>query len=115
MPKSYIEVKRKLCNMNLKYMLLYQAKLKVILQGKSHLFECPEEVWTWLGMWDQIPVKNWSSEDPFYKRTREEARGRNRGSWRGRGRCRDEHRLVVREDGTIDTASDKTVLVPDTT
>ncbi|KAJ1188357.1 hypothetical protein NDU88_005118 [Pleurodeles waltl] len=35
----------KLCTMNIRYMLLYPARLKVISGGKSQFFDHPEEVW----------------------------------------------------------------------
>ncbi|KAJ1108745.1 hypothetical protein NDU88_006115 [Pleurodeles waltl] len=37
--------KAKLRSLQLQYMLLFQAKLKVLFQGKAHFFQTPEEVW----------------------------------------------------------------------
>ncbi|KAJ1148574.1 hypothetical protein NDU88_001402 [Pleurodeles waltl] len=51
--KEFMEVKAKLPAMNIRYMLLYLAHLKVISGGKSHSFDRPEEVWRWLEMWDK--------------------------------------------------------------
>ncbi|KAJ1082919.1 hypothetical protein NDU88_003080 [Pleurodeles waltl] len=34
-------------------MLLYPARLKVLSGGKLHFFENPEEVWSWLEIWDK--------------------------------------------------------------
>mgnify|MGYP002804549248 CR=1 FL=1 len=112
--KTFIEVKKKLREINLQYMLLYPAKLKVISQGKTHFFERPEEVWNWLEMWDQIPVKTMNSKDPFFSRRREEARKRYKGKARGGGHNND-NSIVVREDGTLDTTEVDpiSILVPD--
>ena len=46
--QSYTGVKQKLRERNVKYMLLYPAKLKIIHNGKTHFFETPEEVWDWM-------------------------------------------------------------------
>ncbi|KAJ1124906.1 hypothetical protein NDU88_003353 [Pleurodeles waltl] len=51
--KSFLEVKVKLRAMNVRYMFLYPACLKVLSGGRSHFFEHPEEVWRWLEMWDK--------------------------------------------------------------
>ena len=55
--KSFLSVKQKLRAMDIKYMLLYPARLRVIYNGQSHFFEQPEEVWQWLDMTDQTPVQ----------------------------------------------------------
>ncbi|KAJ1116278.1 hypothetical protein NDU88_004494 [Pleurodeles waltl] len=46
--KIFLEVKVKLRAMNIRYRLLYPARLKVLSGGRSHFFERPEEVWKWL-------------------------------------------------------------------
>ncbi|KAJ1117900.1 hypothetical protein NDU88_006096 [Pleurodeles waltl] len=51
--KGFMEVKVKLRAMNVSYMLLYPARLKVISGGKSNFFNRPEEVWRWAEMWDK--------------------------------------------------------------
>ncbi|KAJ1190331.1 hypothetical protein NDU88_007069 [Pleurodeles waltl] len=51
--KGFMEVKAKLQAMNIRYMLLCPARLKVISGGRSHFFERPEEVWRWMEMWDK--------------------------------------------------------------
>ncbi|KAJ1130956.1 hypothetical protein NDU88_009300 [Pleurodeles waltl] len=52
--KGFLEVKAKLRAMNIRYMLLYQARLKVISGGKPQFFDHPEEVLIWLEMWDKV-------------------------------------------------------------
>ncbi|KAJ1143726.1 hypothetical protein NDU88_010031 [Pleurodeles waltl] len=52
--KGFLEVKAKLCAMNIRYMLLYPSRLKVISGGKTQFLEHPEEVWRWLEMWDKV-------------------------------------------------------------
>ncbi|KAJ1216375.1 hypothetical protein NDU88_003977 [Pleurodeles waltl] len=51
--KSFLKVKAKLRAMNIRYMLLYLVRLKVLSGGRSHFVEQPEEVWRWLEMWDK--------------------------------------------------------------
>ncbi|KAJ1209477.1 hypothetical protein NDU88_004855 [Pleurodeles waltl] len=51
--KGFMEVKAKLHAMNVRYMLLYPARQKVISRGKSHFLDRPEEVWRWLEIWDK--------------------------------------------------------------
>ncbi|KAJ1161340.1 hypothetical protein NDU88_001827 [Pleurodeles waltl] len=46
--RSYQQVKQKLRAMQLSYMLLFPAWLKVIMAGRAHFFESPEEAWDWL-------------------------------------------------------------------
>ena len=52
--KSYNQVKTKLRSMNLRYMLLYSAKLKVLHADQSFFFSSPEEAWTWAT--EQAPI-----------------------------------------------------------
>ena len=73
--KSYLEVKRKLREMDIKYMLLYPAKLRVIHAGKSYFFKHPNEVWNWLDMADKIPLHTMSNPDPFHAYRQERPRG----------------------------------------
>ncbi|KAJ1091303.1 hypothetical protein NDU88_004430 [Pleurodeles waltl] len=54
--KRFLEVKAKLRSMNIRYMVLYPAHLKVLSGGRSHFFEKPEEVWRWLEMWDKAAL-----------------------------------------------------------
>ena len=79
--KSCLEVKMKLQEMDIKYMLLYPAKLCVKHAGKSHFFEYPDEVWNELDMADKITVRN--DPNPFRTRRRRQSWGMQRG--RGRG------------------------------
>ncbi|KAJ1153343.1 hypothetical protein NDU88_006104 [Pleurodeles waltl] len=51
--KRFMEVKANLCTMNIRYMLLNPARLKVLSGGRSHFFDRPKEVWRWLEMWDK--------------------------------------------------------------
>ncbi|KAJ1138709.1 hypothetical protein NDU88_005090 [Pleurodeles waltl] len=46
--KAFLEAKAKLHSMGLRYMLLYTARLKVILEGTSCFFDIPKDVWQWL-------------------------------------------------------------------
>ncbi|KAJ1093349.1 hypothetical protein NDU88_006453 [Pleurodeles waltl] len=52
--KGFLEVKAKLRAMNIRYMLLYPARLKVFSRGKSQFFDHPEEVQRWREMWDKV-------------------------------------------------------------
>ncbi|KAJ1168974.1 hypothetical protein NDU88_000886 [Pleurodeles waltl] len=45
---SYMSVKQRLCDLQIKYALLFQATFKVMDQEKTHIFQSPEDVWTWL-------------------------------------------------------------------
>ncbi|KAJ1124876.1 hypothetical protein NDU88_003323 [Pleurodeles waltl] len=49
LPKGFLEMKAKLHAMNIRYMLMYPARLKGISVGKSQFFDHPEEVWRLLG------------------------------------------------------------------
>ncbi|KAJ1160284.1 hypothetical protein NDU88_000786 [Pleurodeles waltl] len=53
---SFLEVKAKLRAMNIRFMLLYPGRLKVLSGGRSLFFEQPEEVWRWLEMWDKAAL-----------------------------------------------------------
>lgn len=46
--REFNNIKKKLRELNIKYSLLYPATLKVIIDGKSRLFRCPEDVETFL-------------------------------------------------------------------
>ncbi|KAJ1155330.1 hypothetical protein NDU88_008060 [Pleurodeles waltl] len=46
--RSYEHVKQKLKAMQLSYMLLFPARLKVLMAGKAYFFESPENAWDWL-------------------------------------------------------------------
>ena len=43
--RSFKEVKQKLRAMNLQYMLLFPARLKVIYQSKTLFFDVPNQAW----------------------------------------------------------------------
>ncbi|KAJ1140003.1 hypothetical protein NDU88_006364 [Pleurodeles waltl] len=45
---SYEGVKQKLRAMQLTYMLLFPARLKVLFNGKAFFFDSPETAWDWL-------------------------------------------------------------------
>ena len=45
---SFLGVKRKLRELQYKYALLFPARLKIMLDGKSHFFDSPSEAWSWL-------------------------------------------------------------------
>ncbi|KAJ1151473.1 hypothetical protein NDU88_004253 [Pleurodeles waltl] len=45
---TFLEVKQALREEGLCYFLLFLSKLKVILDGVTHFFQEPDEVWTWL-------------------------------------------------------------------
>ncbi|KAJ1215536.1 hypothetical protein NDU88_003144 [Pleurodeles waltl] len=42
------ELKRALREEGLRYLLLFPSKLKVMLDGGTHFFQEPDEVWAWL-------------------------------------------------------------------
>ena len=45
--RSFEEVKQKLRTMNLQYMLLFPARLKVIYHSKTLFFDSPNQAWEW--------------------------------------------------------------------
>ena len=45
--RSFEEVKQKLRTMNIQYMLLFPARLKVIHHTKTHFFDSPNQAWEW--------------------------------------------------------------------
>ncbi|KAJ1091617.1 hypothetical protein NDU88_004734 [Pleurodeles waltl] len=51
-------VKQKQRAMNICYMLLYQARIKVLHADRAHFVDFPEEVWDWLEVRgdEQIPA-----------------------------------------------------------
>ncbi|KAJ1097892.1 hypothetical protein NDU88_003008 [Pleurodeles waltl] len=49
--KCFDDVKCVLREKELKYMMLFPAKLKIIAEGKTWLFSTPEEAWDWLEGW----------------------------------------------------------------
>ena len=55
--RSYDQVEQKLWAINLCYMLLYPAKLKVINAEKSFFFTSLEEAWMWAT--EQTPIPSW--------------------------------------------------------
>ena len=114
MRKSFLEVKQKLRAMEVKYMLLYPAKLRVIYKGQSHFFEKPEEVWQWLDMADQMPARPPTGGDLFQKIRPRRRRADRSSRPRNRQRGQPDTRFLVQEDGTISTAGPESVLVPDT-
>ena len=46
--REFNNIKNKLSELNIKYSLLYLATLKVIIDSKSRLFLCPDDVETFL-------------------------------------------------------------------
>ena len=46
--RSFLAVKQKLRAMQISYMLLFPAKLKVLFNGKTLFFETPESAWDWV-------------------------------------------------------------------
>ncbi|KAJ1206324.1 hypothetical protein NDU88_001731 [Pleurodeles waltl] len=107
--KGFMEVKAKLRAMNVRYMLLYSARLKVISGGRSHFFNRPEEVWRLLEMWDKaVP-----GEDREIWRRHFQASGAESPDWRsceadqlvdaGTGGTAEDtsHRVEIQQDGTM--------------
>ena len=45
--RSFEEVKQKLRTMNIQYMLLFPARLKVIYHSKTLFFDSPNQAWEW--------------------------------------------------------------------
>ena len=100
--------------MDIKYMLLYPAKLRVIYKGQSHFFEQPGEVWQWLDMTEQVP-RHSLPDNGSYRSTQRRNRGpRRSGRSQGRSAMSPGEHFLVQEDGTISAAGGEQVLVPDT-
>ena len=115
MRKSFLAVKQKLRAMDVKYMLLYPAKLQVIHKGQSHFFERPEEVWQWPDMADQMPVGLEAGGGAAIRTIRSKRRRADRGGGSdNRNRHSSDTRFVVQEDGTLSTSASGNVLVLDT-
>ncbi|KAJ1092813.1 hypothetical protein NDU88_005923 [Pleurodeles waltl] len=47
-PNSYAKTKQRLHEHNIKYALLFTAKLRVISDDRTHVFTSPEDAWMWL-------------------------------------------------------------------
>ncbi|KAJ1187823.1 hypothetical protein NDU88_004593 [Pleurodeles waltl] len=45
---SFIKIKQRLREHNIKYALLFPAKLRVVMEDRTHIFTNPEDAWTWL-------------------------------------------------------------------
>lgn len=43
-----MDIKRRLCDLNVQYFMLYPAKLKIIANGNSHFFDNPKAAMHWL-------------------------------------------------------------------
>ncbi|KAJ1149081.1 hypothetical protein NDU88_001899 [Pleurodeles waltl] len=107
--KRFLEVKAKLCAMNITYMLLCPARLKVLSGSKSHLFEHPEEVWRWQEMWDKVT----SGRPDRTSLAGHRASGVDGPDWRTRGESQMEgtaeqvvdidtdNRIEIQQDGTM--------------
>ncbi|KAJ1110124.1 hypothetical protein NDU88_007479 [Pleurodeles waltl] len=105
--KCVLEVKAQLRAINIRYMLLYLARLKVLSGGKSHFFEHPEEVWRWLEVWEK------SGTGRSVRPTRGAARasGVDDTDWRKRGESLTQisaqgpagsgGRVEIQQDGTM--------------
>ena len=46
--REFLEVKRALRQQELRYAMLFPAKLRVVADGKVHFFTNPDETWQWL-------------------------------------------------------------------
>ena len=112
--KSFLLAKQKLRAMEIKYMLLYPAKLKVIYKGKSHFFEHPEEVWQWLDMADQVPWQSRAEGGPPRADRRRNPGRRHNNRPQGPGENSPEARFEILEDGTISATEMEQILVPAT-
>ncbi|KAJ1192470.1 hypothetical protein NDU88_001777 [Pleurodeles waltl] len=107
--KGFLEVKAKLRAMNIRYMLLYPARLKVLSGGKSHFFKRPEEEWRWLEIWDKVTPGRTDRTEWASPRTS----GLDGPDWRShddgqlkntvaRGWAKDStHRVEIQQDGTM--------------
>ncbi|KAJ1218255.1 hypothetical protein NDU88_005838 [Pleurodeles waltl] len=86
--------------MSIRYLILYQARLKVLSGWRSHFLDRPEEVWRWLEMWDKVAPGR--TEGPGGINPR--ASGAESPDWRshGAGRLADaHHRVEIQQDGTM--------------
>ena len=45
---TFLEIKSRLRTLNMKYALLFPAKLRVVDGDTTHFFTSPEDAWTWL-------------------------------------------------------------------
>ncbi|KAJ1168354.1 hypothetical protein NDU88_000280 [Pleurodeles waltl] len=98
--KGFMEFKAKLRAMNIRFMLLYPAHLKVLSGGKSYFFERPEEVWRWLEMWDKVAPGRPEGSGGAPRR----ASGSGSPAWRSHGSGRlveTFHRVEIQRDGTM--------------
>ena len=60
---SFLGIKRKLRELDLKYALLFPARLRVSINGKTHFFDSPVEAWSWVERYTPAaltgPVDDW--------------------------------------------------------
>ncbi|KAJ1145912.1 hypothetical protein NDU88_012195 [Pleurodeles waltl] len=103
--KGFLEVKAKLHLLNILYMLLYPAWLKVLHGGKSYFFEMPDDEWKWLELSDKVPH---GGERPRRKEDARRGRDSNRRPQKSAGQLEllpsvgaSQTRVKIQEDGTI--------------
>ncbi|KAJ1142590.1 hypothetical protein NDU88_008904, partial [Pleurodeles waltl] len=73
---TFLEVKRSLREEGLRYSLLFPSKLKVILDGTTHFFQEPDEVWAWVGAYRRGPtdIKQVEHRQPHRRGKRQHAK-----------------------------------------
>ncbi|KAJ1186709.1 hypothetical protein NDU88_003490 [Pleurodeles waltl] len=99
--QSFMGVKRKLKELGYTYMLLFQAKLKVLHAGHSHFFQTPEAVWDRLELGDGVGTPRTQSRGA---REQSAKMGNIQSSLRRTtGRCHATRgaKVMVRSDGTL--------------
>ena len=82
---TFLKVKTHLRSLDMKYALLFPAKLRVIDGDTTRFFTTPEDTWTWLharGLAnhtvESLSDKEWNSPRPQRKRNRRPERGPTR-------------------------------------
>ena len=82
---TYMMVKRQLRSLDIKYALLFPARLKVIYDSSTHFFSTPEDTWTWLhakGLATRMPAEDEGAEWRIPKQRKRRNRGGARGPTR---------------------------------
>ncbi|KAJ1087705.1 hypothetical protein NDU88_000870 [Pleurodeles waltl] len=105
---SFWEVKAKLHAMNIRYMLLYAVRLKLLSGGRSNSFAQPEEVWRWLEMWDKAAL----GKPTGARRVVNRASGADGSDWQNR---EGERTVDSMDQGVVDVPASRVEIQQDGT
>ena len=98
---TFIMVKRKMRELDLKYALMFPAKLKVMLSGESFFFTEPEAAWAWLETKFPEGSREWNRVNPRPKGGAKRKRNRPRSGGPTRNQSQKEQRAAVEKVSDI--------------